>query len=49
MYKRPFGYKDGVETQRNTRGTITGGNDRGNEGAGSSQGCNAICSNDPIL
>ncbi len=47
MYKRPFGYKDGVETQRNTRGTITGGNDRGNEGAGSSQGCNAICSNDP--
>ncbi len=46
MYKRPFGYKDGIETQSNTRGTISGGNDRGIEGAGSSKGCNTICSND---
>ena len=40
-------YKNGIETLSNTKGTISGGVDRGKEGAGSSQGCNTICLNDP--
>ena len=47
MSKRPYGYKNGIETLSNTKGTISGGVDRGKEGAGSSQGCNTICLNDP--